>query len=151
MTDIKIGYGLRHIKSGKVLGYCLQSNSGGEFCCSEQHILSDSEYDRMWIVEDKLTAGYVRMFSTPWYNAGYETPTNNFKSEELEVVEIKTIVSDVQQPRIPTFEEYMERKYNNPSKGSYNPSHYKMIMEEHKKGRGFEYTIYDLMELEGRQ
>lgn len=145
MVDVKTGYGLRHIKSGKVVGYHTKSNSNGECCCEAQHILSEHD-DRVWIVDSKIIAGYVRMFSTEWYNAGYDTPSHSFKPEDLEVVEIKIVVSETRPPHIPTPEEYARARYNDPSRKTYDPHHYRYLTDAMKQRRPLAYSLYDLLQ-----
>jgi hypothetical protein len=146
---IKQGYGLRHKASGELLGVYTTSNAGGDCCGDESYHLTTSS-DIPWMVETKLNASYVRMFTTPWYNAGYETPENSFKPEELEVVkiEIREDVNAEEPDFIPTFAEYMKIVYNTPGGKRYNPGHYKMVMDNCKRhGHEGHYSIYDLERL----
>lgn len=146
---IKEGYGLRRKKTGILLGVYTTSNAGGDMCGDESYHLTECA-DVPWMVKTKLEASYVRMFSTPWYNAGYETPINDFKPEELEVVkiEIREDVNPEEPDFIPTFSEYMQIVYNTPGKKSYNPGHYKVVMDECKRrGRDGFYGVYNLEKL----
>lgn len=141
-------YGLRHIKTGEIAGVDRSSNADGEFCCDMQHILSLSS-DEMWMAEDTIGAEYVRLNSTPWYNATEDTPTNDIEPEELEVVKI-TITTDIAKTEvtIPTFEEYMQERYGTPGVRRYDPGHVAYIMEEYKKRpHDWHYSLYDLRDL----
>ena len=147
---IKEGYGLRHKRSGELLGVYTTSNAGSDCCGEESYHLSTCNSNIPWMVKTKLEASYVRMFSTPWYNAGYETPINDFKPEELEVVKIE-IREDVKAEKpdfVPTFAEYMQLVYNTPGGKHYSPGHYKVVMEECKRrGKDGSYGVYDLEKL----
>lgn len=146
---IKEGYGLRHKKGGALLGVYTTSNAGSDCCEGESYHLTKCA-DVPWMVKTKLEASYVRMFSTPWYNARYETPINDFKPEELEVVkiEIREDVNAEEPDFVPTFAEYMQLVYNTPGGKHYNPGHYKVVMEECKRrGKDGSYGVYDLEKL----
>jgi hypothetical protein len=141
------GYGLLHIPSGELMGVYTRSNQGSDCCCDEQYILSAGA-DQLWIVEDAVTAAYVRKFSTEWYNANYETPTNDYPPEDLGVVKIsivvETDVSEVDIPEIPTVEEFMERKYRKT-----DPWHVDCVLKDMKKypHKKYTYLLYDLKSL----
>jgi hypothetical protein len=148
MTEQRTGYGLLHKKSGKIVGYETQSNAGGYACCDTAHTL-DANSHLMWIVEDELNAAFVRMFSTEWYNAGYETPTNPYKPEELRVIKIRIETNPVLIPQLPNREEYIKRKYDNPKSKHYDPVWAKMRLEDKfvdPDERKASYTLYDLYE-----
>ena len=147
------GFGLRNIKTNTLVGVSTRSNEGGEFCGDVQYLL-DLSGDTPWIVEDALTAAWVRENSTEWYNAGYETPTNEYDPESMEVVAIEIHVKKVEQPNLPTHDEYINRRYNTPGLKSYDPEHAKMCLSK-KYGWNGSYTKYDLYDLirmeEGRK
>jgi hypothetical protein len=151
---MKSGYGLLHKKTNKLVGFKVRSNEGGYACGSETYELSLHE-DNIWIVEDKITASYARVNSTPWYNADYETPVVDIKSEELEVAKIEISATPEISDNIPTFEEYMNLKYNRPGKKHYNPEHYKFHIEQYRKGVSYApvslYEIRELMEEIGKE
>jgi len=144
MTKTVEKYGLRLKETGEVLGFYYESNSGLDFCGETTCNLSISD-DKMWLVDDKYQAEYVRNYSTEWYNAGYETPTNPFESEELEVVKVK-VVTDVEPETasVPTMEEYLRLRY-----AEDNPEHLKYALKEieEKKYNKFFYSWYDLQGL----
>jgi len=137
-------YGLRLKDTDEVLGYYHESNHGADFAGDTRCHLSTSE-DKMWLVDDKYQAEYVRNFTTPWYNAGYETPMNDFDPDELEVVKVK-IVTEVkaEEVSVPTFEQYLELKYKEKE-----PAHYEYTLKEYKEHpQSFSaYSVYDLLEL----
>lgn len=141
------GFGLRNIKTRKLMGVSTRN------CCCETQYILDLYGENPWIVEDALTAAWVRENSTEWYNAGYETPTNEYDPEELEVVEIELVVKPKKQT-IPTWEEYVQRKYNNPKLKSYDPKEVAYVMStEYYYSKT--YSLYSLKDLvrdeEGRK
>lgn len=80
-------FGLTHPTYG-VLGIYTSSNSDGEFCCNVQHTLSTDE-DSIWMTPTKEQAEKVAKTDTPWYNAGYDSPSNPFSKDGLLVIEIE--------------------------------------------------------------
>jgi|WetSurMetagenome_2_1015567.scaffolds.fasta_scaffold26404_9 hypothetical protein len=142
-TILKSGYGLKHIKNNVILGVSVRETDA-ECSVGETYTLSTYS-EPMWIVKDKLTASYVRKFSTPWYNADYETPINPFKPEELTVVKIEIKATLEDPDYVPTFEEYMNLRYNTPGVRYYDPEHVKCVLDQCKQfNRPGSYSIYDL-------
>jgi hypothetical protein len=144
---VESGYGLLHKKSGHLVGVTTESGDG----CDGVSVIHTLDHDSnlKWIV-DKITASYVRMFSTEWYNARYDTPINPYEPEELDVVliEVNAIVED--SVNVPTKEEYLNMRYNTKGRKYYDPCHYQYVMSEIKKyGRSFGYSLYDLKLLLG--
>ena len=138
MSVIKSGYGLMY--KGELLGYRSEDS-----CCSVGTIYAlDNGTENVWIVDDKLTASFVRMVNTEWYAAGYDTPQNPFKPEDLEVVEITVSAKPVEPDRIPTYEEFIDKKYNTRGLKSYNPQWAKHIMEQRNRS-GVHNGTYDGM------
>ena len=144
---ITSGYGLRNIKTKELVGVYTQSNGNAECCGELAYKLSESE-SVSWIVKDKLTASYVRINSTPWYNAGYESPINLIDPNTLEVVKIELIITPEKADVIPTSEEYLELKFNTPGIKSYSPEYYKIFVEERKRRGKSDYCGYSVDELE---
>lgn len=147
---IKSGYGLMHKKSGKLVGFEVRSNAGG-YACGENTYELSLHSDNVWIVEDKFTASYVRVNSTPWYNSDHEQPVADIGDPgEFDVVKIEMTASVEIPDHIPTWEEYMNLKYNRPGKKHYDPEHYKYHVGEYRKGRSYapisRYEIEELME-----
>jgi hypothetical protein len=137
------GYGLYHNKEKKILGVSVDIN-----CDSNISYTLSNDSDMKWVV-DKLTASYVRLNSTEWYNAKYEMPINPYNPEDLDVISIEIKFSIEEPVKIPTFEEYMMMKYNTKGEKSYSPDHYNIIMDELKRrGHKGKYSIYDLRILE---
>jgi len=97
-----------------------------------------------WLVDDPLVAEYVRNYSTEWYNAEYRTPSHEFEADELKVVKVTiTEEYDDLNVEIPSFEEYIEKKYKKE-----NPEHYYYLMKQYKEyGNSITYSLYDLLEL----
>lgn len=102
MTKV-VKYGLRNKGDKEVLSYYSTSNAGSDFCVENSFMLSFGGA-KMWLVDSPHQAEYVRQHSTPWYNAGYETPENPF--DDLEVVKI-TVGTEVEAENvsIPTLKE----------------------------------------------
>ena len=82
-----IKYALKYVKSNTLLGFNIQSNGDEDFCNDLQHSL-DIHEDNIWLVDKIEMAEYVKNNSTEWYNAGYNTPSHQFKPNELEVVKV---------------------------------------------------------------
>lgn len=145
---LKSGYGLFHKNKNSLLGVDSESDNSGE-SIGTYYTLSYNQ-DPIWMVKNKLIASYVRVFSTEWYNAGYETPINPYEPEELDVVKIE-VRCEIEEPYpVPTFEEYMNKRYNTKGEKSYAPDWYEYIMKEHKPlGKFGHYSLYDLQDLVG--
>jgi hypothetical protein len=141
----KSGYGLFHKEKKVLLGVRIDHTDGSEGV-RDVHTL-DYGVEPIWLVADITTAAYVRENSTPWYNAGYDTPTNPFEPAELRVVKIELKISNPGHIKLPTFEEHMSLKYNTPGEKFYNPAHYEMVMAEYRAGAGYRYSLYDLIGL----
>ena len=137
---IKSGYGLLHKKTNKLVGFEVRSNEG-------TYLSLDS--DNVWIVESKMIASYVRVNSTPWYNAEYKTPVMEIgEPEEFDVVKIEITASVETPDHIPTWEEYMALKYNRPGKKHYDQKHYEFHMKQYRKGISYApISLYEIEEL----
>lgn len=105
-------YVLRH-SDGTYLTANTRSNDGAEWCGSFTVELWSGENDplKAWSTTDPENAEYVRNFSTPWYNAGHETPKHDYKASELSVVSIAVMEPEVIEVHIPTVEQYLMRSY----------------------------------------
>jgi hypothetical protein len=148
MAILKSGYGLLHKKENVLLGFTTEEDNSGESVGTIYTLGYGDE--QLWIVKDKLNASYVRLYSTEWYNAGYEHPINPYEPDELEVVKIE-LQAEIEEPYpIPTFEEYMNLRYNTPGKRSYDPQHCKFVLDQQKQyGRYGIYSLYDLRDTLG--
>jgi hypothetical protein len=143
MADVKIQYGLRHKESGEILGHSTASNDGMDFCGDVSVSLTRYSDDGYWLVDTIENAEYVRHNSTEWYNAGFSTPNHDYEPDELEIIRVKTIISE--EPisfKIPTFEEYAEEKY-----ADSDPRHLDYIKRCIAEGQDVHYSLYDLQEL----
>jgi hypothetical protein len=143
-----VRYGLMNINTGNLLGVSAQSNAGAEFCCDVQYILSDGE-SPPWTAESAIAADYVRHFSTDWYNADYNTPTNPYDANDLLVVEITTTTTTrpLSKNRIvPTFADYMQRKYNTPGMPYYATTVGHLGQNQYPKFEQY-YCLHDLTAL----
>jgi len=88
----KIYYGLKLKDKDEILGYIVESTDGDEFCNNTAYTLCDWE-EQEWLVETYDKALYVQYNSTKYYCAGHDTPTHNFKPEQLEIVKITKIIT----------------------------------------------------------
>ena len=134
-------YGLRLKETGEILGYTVASNDGADFCTDVGYSLSKWE-DNEWLVDDALTAEYVRNFPAEWYNSDYETPSHDFEPDELEVVEvvIERKVNTVDNVSVPTLLEFCRMKY-----AETEPEHFNYIKRLVEEGREMApYSLYDL-------
>jgi hypothetical protein len=151
MKTKTIRYGLRYKKDGKLLSIHATSNAGGDFCVSVAYELVDWGDDNSWLVESPEHAEFVRHNSTPWYNAGYDSPINNYDAKDLQVVRVITEVEEEEVcVNLPAFEEMMRHMYNTEGHKYYDPRHYIYIMNEYEKAKGTsreKELYYDLFQL----
>jgi hypothetical protein len=136
-------YALRHKKLKDLLLYEASSNEGSEDCNSISYTLSvdnlSTNSNSWWVVDTPEQAEYVRLNSTKWYNADYDTPEHNFEPDELEVVEIEySIDIKPKEVKIPTVEEFIAIKYKKDEIG-----HYNYLMEMIKEGEKIYISWYD--------
>lgn len=140
MKEVRNKYGLRQKSTGQLVGYEISSNEGGDFCGEFQYILEVGD-ERLWLVDDPQQAEFVRLNSTEWYNAGYDTPTHHFKADDFEVVVINVAVSAKSvEVSIPTPYEFFKAKY-----AKEDPEHWEYVKEMIEKDRA-RYSWYDLQE-----
>jgi hypothetical protein len=119
MKTTSIKYGLLHIPSNKIVGYCEESNSGGDFCGDIKYTLSLNE-ENMWLVDDEIIAAWVKTHDTHWYNAGFETPVNKLEADELKVVKVtqtQTIETEESEFTLPDDMELFRLKYEKKEPG----------------------------------
>jgi hypothetical protein len=132
-------YGL--IYKEKIIGYYTEENNDAEFCYNTSYTLDNSIEDKLWIVDNKIIAEYVRNFSTPWFNAHYESPTNPYIKikDEIQVAEI---ISQNQfkiiEVKIPTQKEFYTKKYEN------NIEQLTFILGKLNQNIDIKYSQYDL-------
>jgi len=136
VQEVKNKFGLRQKSTGELVGYEISSNEGGEFCGENQYLLQVGS-KQIWLVDDPENAEFVRLNSTPWFNADYDTPTNDLDPDDLEVVEIDMTVN-VQsvEVSIPTPYEFYEERY-----AKKEPRHWKQLKEEIKKDAGTRHEV----------
>lgn len=151
MKTKKIQYGLRNKKNNILLKAEPTSNEDGDFCSSIRYELIDWGDHLKWLVESPEHAEFVRQHSVPWYNAGYDTPINNYDAEDLQVVKVITEIEEEELcVNIPTFEEMMRHMYNTEGRKYYEPRHYIYIMNNYERTKGTEeelhYDFYQLSE-----
>ena len=90
---MRVEYRLRHKESGKYLTYFTSSNVGGYACNDEEYIL-DLHSPRTYILELAEHAEWVKHNSAQCYNSTYNTPTHDFKADELEIVKVEIIETE---------------------------------------------------------
>lgn len=136
MKEIK--YALKLKKKGILLGYYTTPNHGD--ACDNQYILSETN-SNIWYVDTKEHAEYVRNHSTEWYNAVYDTPTHDYKANELAIVKMEIITNMEEiEVKLPTYEEMAKFK----SKG--NKDDYGFYMLQKKNHPEITYSFYDMVE-----
>jgi len=143
-TEYTTKYALRHIKEDKLLTFYVSSNGDADFCGDTQTSLGTSD-EQTWYAKTDVEAEYVRQHSTQWYNAGYETPSHEYKPEELEVVCVEMRIEHHEvKVKIPTYPEYIKENYeDNKPHRDYCLSEY----EKHGEANNTFYSIYDLQQL----
>lgn len=139
-------YGLREKKTGKLVGLNARANSEDCDGVSVTYTLSKYADGGAWLVDEPEHAEYVRQNSTEWYNAGVDTPENDFEPNELEVVRVKQEVNLVK-VKIPTVAQYFKLRYLRKDLKYYNPAHYEACIKDLLK-RGIKYSLYELKELQ---
>ena len=83
-------YGLKNKKTNSLLYVSASSNEGGDCCTDIQYTLSSDRSDlNLWLVDSLDKAEKARTTNTAWYNASFDTPSNPFTPDELEVVELE--------------------------------------------------------------
>lgn len=93
------------------MGFTTCVNDGYD-CVELQHSLDHTEKN-IWLVDDPKHAEWVRLNSTPHYNADYDTPTNTYEPEDLEVVTIRqTISARKTKVSIPTPREFHKKAFD---------------------------------------
>lgn len=144
------GYGLRHIKYGRLLTFSCRPTERGCDGPSEIYELSycSGGSEPIWVVEDKLSASLARVHTPVWYACSYDAPMNPYSPEELEVVKVE-IQTNLEEPSdIPTELEYLAQRYNDPRLRSYQPQHYEYVLSEMAKWpHRYEKTHYSIGEL----
>jgi hypothetical protein len=78
-NDMKL-FGIINDK-GELATYDVESNGDAEDCGALKYSISFNKWDHLWLVDSESTANKAIRISTPWYNAGYDTPehTDLFK------------------------------------------------------------------------
>lgn len=88
-------YSLLNKKTQKLVEFDSTSNTGIGPCVDVMYTLCENG-EQVWLVDSYETANIVHSNpSTPWYNAGYETPNYNLDMNDYEVVEVHIFVAKV--------------------------------------------------------
>jgi hypothetical protein len=82
-------YALRLKTTKKLIGFITRYNNGADFATDVEFIL-DAHVNNVWTINDYKTALSAAETSSEWYNAYYDSPSNDYVGE-LEVVELKVI------------------------------------------------------------
>lgn len=143
-TTQEIFYGLLHIESGELLRMEIIPNTGGHYCgpCTVSLVHGDNTCS-IYQTSAAFEAEYVRLHSTEWYNSSEITPGHHYKPEELQLVEIRRVVTITpKQIEIPSWLELMRLKYEEK-----DPEHYKNLLDYWSENQLFErkYSLYDLL------
>jgi len=85
---MKSHYALRFTnRPGKpFVRYTMSSNADGDYCAEMSVVLSDSEYDSIWVTNEKHEVEAAIIATDDWWLS----VRNPFK-EELEMVEVKVV------------------------------------------------------------
>ena len=81
-------YGLLHLPTNSLLGFTTFANPEDGECVSVAFTLVNIS-ENVWLVKKMENAEKVRTTNTPWYNASYESPENNFDPKDLKVVKLE--------------------------------------------------------------
>lgn len=135
----KIKYGLRNKKTKKLMQFDTTSNDGGEFCNSIEYSLSEFGDDGEWLVDSPEHAEWVRLNSTEWYSAGFDTPSHKLKADDYEVVMVE-IVQEISKVdvKLPTPLELAEMRY-----AKTEPGHLAYLKGLFEKGEGPQFSWHD--------
>jgi len=131
----QIAFGLRNKKNGKMLGVSTESNVENTI-----HRLDDYP-DSNWEVQTAEHAEYVRLHTSEWYVAGYDTPINIYKPSELEVVKIVKSIEPIN-IEIPNDREILRLKYEKTEL-----SHLKHLIKQMDNGVEINVSLYDLKQV----
>ena len=82
-------FALRKKGTDKLMGFSSTNNDDSNFCSEVSYYISTYNQN-VWVVYDRSIAEKAAITNTPWYNADYETPQNEFVGQ-LEVVELGVI------------------------------------------------------------
>jgi len=143
VESLEIQYGLWHKKEKKLLRFTSSSNPRDSIS-NDTTIELNTYGDSLWIIDSSINAGYVRKFSTEWYNAGHRTPMHPYEPDELIVARIAVRVKideEETNTHIPDSREFFTRKYQKT-----NPDHLKYLLEILDKGGEIGYSLYELEE-----
>jgi hypothetical protein len=82
-------FGLKHIKTGKIVGFYSTENDKRDFCVSRSFYLSLEDDHPTWSAEDIEAAEKVKQSpKTPWNRASLHNPSHNFDPDDLEVIKL---------------------------------------------------------------
>jgi hypothetical protein len=86
-------FALKNTETGDLAGFSISSNGDAEFAGDTQiSVEKHRSYDEpIWMVCQRVVAEKAAVTDTPWYNAGWNTPSNDYVGE-WEVVEIEITI-----------------------------------------------------------
>jgi len=146
MVKHEVKYALRHKAKDKLLGFFVRHNGYNADGVSQSHYLCDYE-ENVWYADSPGHAEYVRHVSTPWYNAGYETPGHEYDAEELEVVKLEmTVKTTVEAASIPDKHTYWKLKYG-PKGMRPDVNHLASLLEQDRDRKFPPPSWYEMREL----
>lgn len=138
-TNVENKYCLRVKKTGELAKYSIRETDGDGV--PYQHSI-EKQGDYIWFADSPEHAEYVRLYSTAWYNADYDTPTNNYNPEDLEVVKVSIVVNaEPVSVEIPTIYEVYRSKYEKSE-----PEHLANVKKLIEEGRVKSYYYFELQE-----
>ncbi len=80
-----IMYALKHIPTGKLLGF--ESEKGGDEFCVQVEFYLQLDCGNVWLVPNLETAQKAAKNSSDWYAQSYESPGNQYVGS-VEAVEV---------------------------------------------------------------
>ena len=110
-NSIQTAYCLQNIKTGNLLSYYTTVNDPEFESVSTSYTLYEDPYDETWIAKSWWQAAYVAKYPTRWFNASYDTPSHNFKLEELKILDISLTMNSsivLLSKNIPSYDEWLE-------------------------------------------
>jgi hypothetical protein len=115
-----VKYGLLNTATSQLLEYDTTSNPEDTEGVSVSYTLTTAGNGHPWLVDDAMHAEWVRNNSTPWYNAGYETPEHSGEIKQYDLKVVKVVMTTSQEPvdiQLPDINDVIDTNYaNDPGK-----------------------------------
>jgi hypothetical protein len=93
----RIQYGLLYKRKGRMLGIEKTCNGDDRYACGEHtYTLSEWMFDEPWLLDDVEKVLMAKWSSEEWYNSDFENPVNPYAPEDLVVMKIVTITTEME-------------------------------------------------------